>query len=88
VGFVPVLLLTIRHGLQTKWRETPAGRSMFYLFASTTFSYGLTLTVLFFPDFFRGEAGEWVRIVLRLLIGAVLWNVYRIFVKAQKSGDE
>jgi len=85
VGFVPVAILAVLYGWRTTWKATDTGKAMFLLFTTTAVSYGLSVAVLLIP-WFRGEIGEWVRIVVRVAIGLVLWNVLRVFLKAQRSG--
>lgn len=87
VGFVPVATLAVLHGWKTEWRESDAGRALFYLFSTTAASYGLSVCVLLIP-WLQGEIGDWIRIGVRFAIALVLWNVLRIFLKAQRSGRQ
>jgi hypothetical protein len=86
VGLVPAAVLWVLYGLRTDWRETQAGRAMFALISVFAVSYLLTVVVLLVPGWFHETAGIWVRIVIRLAVAAVLWNLLRLFLKAQRSG--
>lgn len=92
IGFVPVAILAVLYGWRTDWKRSDpdtreAGRGMLYLFSTTAVSYGLSVAVLVSP-WLQGQVGEWIRIGVRTAIGLVLWNVLRIFLKAQKSGRQ
>jgi len=86
VGLVPVVILWVLYGLRTAWRETQAGRAMFALISVFAVSYLLTVVVLLLPGWFREPAGIWVRLIIRLAVAAVLWNLLRLFLKAQRNG--
>jgi hypothetical protein len=85
-GLLPAVLLLYFYGLRTAWNTSVAGRAVFYLIAVTAASYSLSVLTLAFPHFFHDEVGQWFRIVSRTLIAGVLWNLLRLFFRAQGFG--
>lgn len=85
-GLVPSVLLLYFYGLRTRWNSSVAGRAVFYLIAVTAASYALSVLTLAFPGFFHDEVGQWFRIISRVMIAGVLWNLLRLFFRAQGFG--
>lgn len=85
-GLLPAILLLILYGLRTAWSATVAGRAVFALVAVMATSYGITVLTLIFPQFFLEEHGEWLRIFIRAIIAAVMWNLLFLFFRAQGIG--
>lgn len=86
LGLVPVAILWLLYGVRTQWRETQAGRAMFALITVTAVSYLLSVVVLLLPGWFHDTVGIWFRIVTRLAVAGGLWNLLRLFLKAQRHG--
>jgi hypothetical protein len=38
------------------------------------------------PAWFHGDTGTWVRVVIRFAVAGVLWNMLRLFLRAQRVG--
>lgn len=85
-GLIPAVILLVLYGLRTAWSATVAGRAVFALVVVIAVSYGLSVITLTFPQFFREGDGEWVRIVVRLALAGVLWNLLSLFLRAQGIG--
>jgi hypothetical protein len=84
IGLIPATLLFVSYA-RTRWYATETGKVLFSLFLVTALSYGLSVVVLALPDVFHDSGGEWFRIISRTIIAGVLWNMYRLFKKAQRS---
>lgn len=85
-GFIPAVILLVLYGTRTRWYGTIQGRALFSLFLMMVVSYLISLAVILFPEPF--SSGFWfvVRNVSRFAIALALWNMLRIFLKAQAAG--
>ena len=83
LGLIPVLLLTVMYAWKANWKTTSTGRAVFALFVVFSIWAVLSVLTLTWPDALRGEIGEWARIVIRLITDLVLWNIFRVFMRAQ-----
>lgn len=84
-GLIPAAILLVLHGTRTDWYSTTAGRLVFSLIAVIVGTYTLTVLTLVFPDTFHNDPGEWLRIVGRLFMAVVLWNLLKLFLRAQRD---
>lgn len=91
-GLIPAVLLWAGYGLRTRFWETDAGRAFFALISVTAVTYVLSTATVLWPEFFAaGEVpptgpGLLIRVLTRYAIAGVLWNLLRLFVKAQREG--
>lgn len=87
-GLIPAAVLL---GLYL-WRvgvpgpDNPAGRAMVGLLGVTNATYLLSVLVLVAPGLFVGDGGQVLRVGSRLAVAAVLWNLLRLFLLAQRAG--
>lgn len=88
LGLFPSVLLLGLYIWRTGWptRANPAGRAMVALLGVTTATYLLSVMILIWPWMFRGTGGLTIRIGSRLAVAAVLWNLLRLFLRAQRAG--
>jgi hypothetical protein len=87
-GLIPAMTLAVLYGLKVNWNNSMAGRAIFYLIMVTAASYLLSTVVLAWPHWFTEELGVIFRLVIRFAIAAVLWNLLRLYLRAQKEGRE
>ncbi len=85
IGFIPNVLLLWKYGFRTAWETSTTGRALFALFSIVFFNYVLQIVTTLFPGFFHSWPGVIIRVVIRLAIAAVLFNLYRVFRKAQRD---
>lgn len=83
LGMIPLAVLAGRYAWLGNWRSSSTGRAFMYLFLVFLVWAGLSVITLIWPDQMRGEVGEWIRITIRFATDGVLWNVLRVFLKAQ-----
>lgn len=88
LGLIPALLLAGLYVWRIGWprADNPAGRAMLALLGVTNVTYLLSVLVLIWPWLFLGPAGLTIRIGSRLAVAAVLWNLLRLFLRAQRAG--
>lgn len=84
-GLVPALLFVAQYAHRSDWRGTPAGKAIMGLMSVIAATYTLTVFALIWPSFFLSGTGTVLRIVIRLIIAAVLWNLWRVLRKAQRE---
>jgi hypothetical protein len=83
-GLIPAAMLTLLYGIRSPWERSRAGRAVFYLLATTSASYGVSTVVTLFPHYFGPDGdGRWFRVLTRFVIAAVVWNLLRLFFRAQ-----
>jgi len=89
-GLIPAVVLFILYAWKTPWRVkgNTAGRAMFLMILVFAASYGLSVIVLVAPGLFDDTSGQWIRIILRLAIAAVLWNLLRLFLTVQRRARD
>lgn len=85
-GFIPAALLVGLYGFRTDWWKSFTGRVLFGLIITTAISYGFTIMVLVWPDFWNDDRGELIRVIVRFVVAAVLWGLLAVFVRAQRRG--
>lgn len=90
-GLIPAVLLWVLYGTRTRWWATDAGWVVFALVSVTAVTYLVSAATLLWPEFFAaGEVPEsgpglWIRIATRFAVAAVLWALFRLFVRAQRE---
>ena len=84
-GLIPAVLFVIQYAWRSEWRATPAGRAIMGLMSVIAGTYSLTVFALIWPAFFLGPAGVPLLIIIRLIIAAVLWNLWWVLRKAQRG---
>lgn len=85
-GLIPSVVLLVLYSARTRFWATAAGQAFFALIGVTALSYLLSVLALAVPGIFADTGGTWVRIVLRFAIALVLWNLLRLFFRAQREG--
>lgn len=85
-GLIPAVILLVLYSARTRWWVTEAGQAFFALIGVTAGSYLLSVLALVLPSIFTETGGVWVRVVLRFAIALVLWNLLRLFFRAQREG--
>jgi FtsH-binding integral membrane protein len=83
-GAIPCFLLLWEYGFKTRWETSAAGRALFALFVIVAANYVLQLGTSLAPGFFHSWFGVAIRVGVRLAIAAAMWNMYRVFRKAQR----
>ena len=86
VAVVPAIGFWLHYTFWIRWQETPTGKAIFGLLVVAILGLGIRPVSLLFPGFFlKTDAGFWVRVILGLLVGAVLANLWRVLVHAQRE---
>jgi hypothetical protein len=83
-GLIPAVLFTLLYARRSAWRSTSAGRAIMSLMSVTAVTYLSSVLTLVWPDFFRAEAGVWLRVGIRVAVAAVLWNLLAVLLRSQR----
>lgn len=88
LGLIPaaVLLAMYLWRIGVPREDNPAGRAVVGLLGVTNATYLLSVLVLVWPALFMGIGGQALRVGSRLAVAAVLWNLLRVFLLAQRAG--
>lgn len=89
-GLIPAAVLLGLYLWRIGWPgpDNPGGRALVGLLTVTNLTYGLSVIVLLLPEWFHDTIGSWVRVLSRLAVAAVLWNLLRVFLIAQRQPRE
>lgn len=85
-ALVPSVILLALYGFRTRFWSSETGWAFFWLIVVVVASYGLSLVSLIFGEWANSDGGMWVRALSRFGIAAVLWNLLRVFLRAQRRG--
>lgn len=85
-GLIPVLALSTLYGVKTKWTQSNEGRALLISLLVAACSYLISISVILFPQVFLHGFWYMVRNVARFALAGVLWNMLRIFLRAQRDG--
>jgi hypothetical protein len=83
---VPAVILLVLYGVRTRFWGSATGWAFFWMIVTVVVSTGLSLVSLVWTEWATSTAGYVVRTGSRFAIAAVLWNLLRVFLKAQRSG--
>lgn len=84
---IPAVGFLLHYSFRVRWWETETGKAIFGLLVVAVLGLGIRPVSRLFPGFFLGtDAGFWIRVILSLLVGAVLANLWRVLVHAQREG--
>lgn len=88
LGLIPAAVLLGLYLWRIGWprKSNPAGRAMVGLLTVVNATYVLSVLILVWPWLFLGTGGLTIRIGSRMAVAAVLWNLLRLFLRAQRAG--
>ncbi len=88
LGLMPSAGLLVAYIWRVGWpgKDNPGGRAVVALTSVLTMTYLLTVVALVAPSLFNGGLGVTFKVCARLAVAAVIWNLLRLFVRAQRAG--
>jgi protein-S-isoprenylcysteine O-methyltransferase Ste14 len=87
LAVIPFVGILGHYVFRVRWWESETGKALFYLLVVAVLGLGISACVRAFPEAFASEAGQWVRISVRLavfVVGALLW---RAMIHVRREGE-